>query len=319
MAKKTGFFAGLQKITKAIEKENDKQRKIKIQNEKSQAQRQPSQRVIASNPSPALDNSPAWGKHEKIDVIQGLQKLNVRYPGWTNLAAAGESFYENTARYLVAKMPVTKDSKYEVYVLPEPLNKFDKNAVAICVLYEGEFHKIASLSRGDAETYSPELQTLMAEGWLCSTIAKINIDKYVSIYVGLNPANRLKPLIGQRESHEILLGDRLTTIAKSSNYQTELKDLYKYGSEIEAGIKEILVKIEFSTVEKGKYLGQPLIEIFDLRNIKVGELTPDKSLTYYAFLKKLSNSGKKIVAEANLNYNSEADKISGFILLPRKV
>jgi hypothetical protein len=91
--------------------------------------------------------------------------------GWASVEVVGESHYAAAIRALfpAGVTAAGTDLKITVRLLPEPLNKHDRNAVGV---WSGE-RRIGHLSRADAARYSPVLSVLVARGRVPQVQARV--------------------------------------------------------------------------------------------------------------------------------------------------
>jgi hypothetical protein len=91
--------------------------------------------------------------------------------GWASVDVVGESHYADAIRALFPAGVTAGGTEMTatVRLLPEPLNKHDRNAVGVW----GGDRRIGHLSRQDAARYSPVLSVLVARGWVPQVNARV--------------------------------------------------------------------------------------------------------------------------------------------------
>ncbi|MFD0783443.1 HIRAN domain-containing protein [Micromonospora azadirachtae] len=91
--------------------------------------------------------------------------------GWCNQEVVGESNYAKEIRAALGADFKSYGTEVErdVYLIPEPTNRFDPNAVK--VVYGGQ--TLGYLPKGQAEAYSPILTALVNQGWTPRVRARI--------------------------------------------------------------------------------------------------------------------------------------------------
>lgn len=91
--------------------------------------------------------------------------------GWAGVDVVGESHYGKSIRALFGKrlQPGGSEIETTVQLLPDPKNKFDRNAVGV---WAGS-RQLGHLSREDAARYEPVLSSLVAQGWAPQVSARV--------------------------------------------------------------------------------------------------------------------------------------------------
>ena len=97
-------------------------------------------------PSPSIGNNPVPSKGREIDeqtlhdihavidkraVIPGIRPRDEEF---MELEVVGESFFAGGISYLADNKPGSEAGWFSGFLLPEPTNKFDKNAVAVYLI-----------------------------------------------------------------------------------------------------------------------------------------------------------------------------------------
>lgn len=91
--------------------------------------------------------------------------------GWSSVDVVGESHYARSIRGLMGADLKAGGAEMvtSVQLIPDPNNKFDRNAVGV---WAGS-RQLGHLSRDDASRYAPVLSALVAQGWAPQVSARI--------------------------------------------------------------------------------------------------------------------------------------------------
>ncbi|MEV6301113.1 DUF4041 domain-containing protein [Actinoplanes sp. NPDC051861] len=118
--------------------------------------------------------------------------------GWASMDVVGESHYATSIRALFGPglQPDGSEMTVTVQLLPEAMNKHDRNAVGV---WAGS-RQLGYLSRQEAARYAPVLSALMAKGWTPQVSARV----WAAARGGANASVRLE----LAEPHMIVPGNQ---------------------------------------------------------------------------------------------------------------
>lgn len=199
------------------------------------------------------------------------------------VAVVGESHYQQALNLVTNGRASGDDFDHHIPVtaalVPEPDNRWDKNAVRVDVVVGDRTVKVGYLSKDLAQEYQPELLILRKKGFLGTCPARIagGGSKYYGIYLHViypedfRVANRSEhPVIAEEANGAALLrSDRSCTVTKEENHQDVLN---RYAPKGEQDFNNVVVSLGFCEIKSGKYQGRDAIEV-RLDGHRVGQLT----------------------------------------------
>lgn len=193
----------------------------------------------------------------------------------------GEQHYPHALRSVVAGRPVAPAGEWEralrvtAYLVPEPGNPHDPNAVAVKVLVDGGGIRIAYLPREDAVRYQPLLKHLTRLGrvGICDAgIVQGAAGLAVFLYLA-QPAECMfqnDPPAATR-----LPAERSCAVTDEGHHQDVLGRFRTDGM--------VWATLHPATVERGKYAGQQTIEV-RIDSERVGVLSASQGDRYRQIL-----------------------------------
>ena len=87
--------------------------------------------TATGNKDREIDEQMLHDIHAVIDKRAVIQGIRARDEEFVELEVVGESFYAGAISYLAANKPGSEAGWFSGFLLPEPTNKYDKNAIAV--------------------------------------------------------------------------------------------------------------------------------------------------------------------------------------------
>lgn len=174
-------------------------------------------------------------------------------------------------------------------LVPEPENKYDRNAVRVDV----EGRTVGYLPREIAGDFQPVLRRLHAAGKVGSCHARImgGGRRNYGIHLHLAPADRAV-CANDPGDLEIIGGDRTVTVVGEERHQESIGAIARSD-----GVVGVFASLAPCTIQKGKYAGAEGIEV-RVNGDRVGELTKAMSDRYGPLIHSLAKDGKAPGCEA---------------------
>ncbi|CAN5549538.1 hypothetical protein BH24ACT15_BH24ACT15_38510 [soil metagenome] len=249
-----------------------------------------------SAPGPArptsLESAPARPAPPAAPSNKGADM--VRLAGDGRVSVVGESHYQPALKAAahgrtVAEGDLDNAIPVNAVLVPEPKNKYDRNAVRVDV----EGRTAGYLSRETAVLYQPVLLQLQAEsklGWCPGRIMGGGRRSY-GLYLHMSPPERLVCVNLPRDL-KILDADRNVTVTGEEKHQDTLES-------IAAGRDTVAVFASFAPckIAKGKYAGAEGVEV-RIDDERVGELTKAMSDRYGPVVRAVAAGGNEPGCEA---------------------
>ncbi|WP_326836781.1 HIRAN domain-containing protein [Amycolatopsis rhabdoformis] len=205
-------------------------------------------------------------------------------------------------------------------LVPEPENKWDRQAVRVDVLDSGRPLKVGYLPRDLAAEYQPTLLAVGQQGLVGTCPARIagGGEKFYGIYLYLARPRALRvalgmdePFIARRAGVEVLLrNDWSCTVTQEQAHQNVLT---RYAPARGQEIREVVASLGFCRITSGKYRGEEALEV-RLGGERVGQVTRAMTERYGDQVHTLIAQGLTVTCEA---FTKRTDKgIEIELLLP---
>ena len=229
-------------------------------------------------------------------------------PDCGRVPVVGESHYQR-ALHLAASGRAAGDGfdrhiGVTAVLVPEPTNKWDRNAVRVDVVMGMQSLKVGYLSMDLAAEYQPELLKLARQGVLGTCDARIagGGAKMYGIYLHLGTARDLRfangtedPIVASESNGSALLrSDWSCTVTKEENHQDVLA---RYAPRNAAQPREVIASLGFCKIEGGKYKGLDTVEV-RIDGHRVGQLTYAMTQRYGAIVRSLLSRNLVVTCEA---------------------
>ncbi|NMH91855.1 DUF4236 domain-containing protein [Pseudonocardia bannensis] len=219
------------------------------------------------------------------------------------LQVVGESHYQpalaRAARGRTAEYEVASHIPAQAVLVPEPSNPYDRHAVRVDVLGDGDPATVGYISRDLAPAYHAVLGTL-APGTFATCPARITGGgpKYYGIYLHLADAADLGLSSPGRTTaaHSVSLAPETScTVTGEENHQDYLRTCLRDAR----GATRVVTELGWCPIRSGKYSGQTAIEV-RINGARVGQLTYAMTQRYAESIRSVEQSGRTPTAEALL-------------------
>ncbi|MET8153680.1 HIRAN domain-containing protein [Actinoplanes sp. NPDC049668] len=225
--------------------------------------------------------------------------------GWSRVDVVGESHYTRSIRGLLGADLKADGAEIvtTVQLVPDPQNKFDRNAVGV---WAGS-RQLGHLSRDDASRYAPVLSVLVAEGWAPQVPARIWASQWsdygdrdgfrASVQLELAEPHMLVPVnAAPSGAHRMLpVGSAIQVTGEDRHLDAILPWLLPEG--------ECWVHVTLH--EMTEQLARSARTVVEVRidDARVGQLTPKMSGELLAAIRHLGEGGQLAVARAVVKGN----------------
>lgn len=224
------------------------------------------------------------------------------------VGVVGESYYQQ-ALSLVCHGKASGDDfdshiPVTAVLVPEPENKWDKNAVRVDIHTGDQSVKVGYLSSEIAQKYQPELLRLRDKGFLCTCPARVagGGDKNYGVYLHVVYPEDLPIITGSEDpaiakEHNgtaLLRNDWSCTVTKEEDHQDTLR---RYAPRGNQEFESVIASLDFCEIKNGKYKGRDAIEV-RLDTERVGQLTYGMTQRYADIVSSVLNRGLIPTCEA---------------------
>ena len=224
------------------------------------------------------------------------------------VSVVGESYYQQAlglaCRGRVSGEDFDTHIPVTAVLVPEPENKWDRNAVRVDVHTGERSVKVGYLAREMAQGYQPELLKLRDKGFLCTCPARITGggSRNYGIYLHVIYPEDLPiavsggdPAIAKEEDGVALLRNEWScTVTKEEDHQDILR---RYAPAATQDFKAVTVSLDFCVISSGKYRGFEAIEV-RLGADRVGQLTYAMTQRYGDIVRDVLDRGLVPTCEA---------------------
>jgi hypothetical protein len=232
----------------------------------------------------------------------------VPLPDDGRIPVTGESHYQPALRSAVRGRAAGYDFDDHLPVtavlVPEPTNRYDRNAVRVDVVDGTRTATVGYLERELAGAYQPVLSWLRDHGRLGSCPARVTGggEKFYGIYLHLAEARlvgmaigAIDPVVAERTAGTVLLcNDRTCTVTREESHQDVLAG---YAPRKGQDVRTVVATLDFCTIDRGKHRGTQAIEI-RLGGQRVGQLTKLMSERYDSIVRGFRGHGVQVTCEA---------------------
>lgn len=203
------------------------------------------------------------------------------------VSVVGESHYQPALKKAAGGRTVPEGKfdqaiSVQATLVPEPSNKYDRNAVKV----EVGGRTVGYLPRELASEYQPALRGLGAVGW-CEGRIMGGKGRPYGIFLYLGAPERLV-LGNSSDGVEMLAPDRVTTVTGEQKHQDVLEQLP--GEQSDGVFPPMVATLVRSEVSGGKYAGEPCLEV-RIDGRRVGELTRRMSERYLPLVEQVIARG----------------------------
>lgn len=226
--------------------------------------------------------------------------------GWASIDVVGESHYKESVRTLFGADLKGDGAELEttVRLVPDPKNKFDRNAVGV---WAGG-RQLGHLPRDEAARYAPVLSALLAQGWAPQVSARVWASQWSSDYLvrgdfsasvrlDLAEPHLLVPANAPPgEPHRMLpVGGAIQVTGEEHHLDTLMPWLRPEG--------ECWVHVTLHEVTEQLARSSRTVVEVRIDGARVGQLTPKMSGELAAAIRHLSESGLATAARAIVKGN----------------
>lgn len=319
MTKKTGFAKLIQDAERFSKKVDAFQKTIS-------QQPKPTQQTLVS-PAASLSKKSLKNEKSTLDLprpIEDYEAFEVRPSFNPHLGVVGESFYEITARAVLAQEPLNELGYYQMLMVPEPNNPYDKTAVAVVVFQDTGLHKMGYLPKQIADKYFKVLKPELEKNRLAVVWGRASHvddpDMHLGIWLAVEEPELLLPPL-TKYNEQLLLGPQQKRLAKPKNHALALGNEWAQavpeGAAVQGhSFRRTLAKVNLEPIASGVHRGD-LQLVFYSRNTgeRLGELTADASRGYLAAIQEIKSEGLYPCVEIVLSDDTEG--IGGFVQMPK--